>query len=240
MDRQIFIIFFVLLAITACGGSRTIVDSGRDAVFSSVRSDIQNVQVGQSRILPAYGVKVVAEIASLKLRVSTSKEDTTSRLDDIQNAIEHISSLAAENSLVNLEHIDVSQVSSSADRATPTPYIQNLDTSSITLKLSTDLAAHNHSLTECLIVFNDFLNAIDLPDTISIRALSVETELSDPETYRRQLIAQVYQELDSIQEEYGKSVKFEITGLHSGLQMMKLTDTEYYIYLEPNIVVSDF
>ena len=94
--------------------------------------------------------------------------------------------------------------------------------------------------TECLIVFNDFINAIDLPDTISIHALSVETELGDPETFRQQLIAQVYQELDSIQEAYGKSVKFEITGLHSGLQMMKLTDTEYYIYLEPNIVVSEF
>jgi hypothetical protein len=93
---------------------------------------------------------------------------------------------------------------------------------------------------ESLIVFNDFLHSLNLPETISFDTLSVEAQISDPDIYRAQLVAQVYQELAAIQKEYGRAVKFEITGLHSGLQTIPLSDTDYYLYLEPAIVVNEF
>ena len=91
-----------------------------------------------------------------------------------------------------------------------------------------------------MIIFNDFLSGLNLSETITVQALSVETEISDPEMYRPELVSKVYQELEAVQQEYGQSVKFEITGLHGGLQTIQLSDTEYYIYLEPNIIVSEF
>lgn len=81
---------------------------------------------------------------------------------------------------------------------------------------------------------------LTLPETISVDTLSIEAEISNPEIYRQQLITEVYQELDAIQEEYGQSVKFEVTGLHSGLKAMPITDIAYYLYLEPAIVVREF
>jgi hypothetical protein len=209
--------------------------------FVNPRSvNIQNVQVTQSRILPPYGITVTAEVASLTLEISTSKEDTAGRLEDIQQALAHISTLASESDDVDLGDISVNQVGGSAERISSAPYVTNLDASSVTLKLTTALAKHNYNLIESLVVFNNFLKAIELPETITVQALSIEKEISNPEQYREQLIAKVYQELNVIQEEYGESVKFGITGLHSSLQVIKLTDTEYYLYIEPEIVVNEF
>jgi len=84
------------------------------------------------------------------------------------------------------------------------------------------------------------LSDLNLSETITVQALSVETEISDPEMYRSELVSKVYQELEAVQQEYGQGVKFEITGLHGNLQTIRLSDTEYYIYLEPNIIVSEF
>ena len=241
--KRILVLIFVVFALTAC--TRNISDrllSGGERVSStSTPPGLQNIQVNQTRILPPYGMKVRADVASLQLRVSSSKDDTAGRLEAIRNAVEQISELAANNDSVNLQYISVSRVSSSSDRGTDVPYFsESFDSSSVILKLTTNLAEHNHNLLESLIGFNNFLNTLNLPETITIDTLSVEAEISDPEAYRDQLIAKVYQELEAIQEEYGQSVKFEIQGWHSRLQTIPLTDTEYYLYLEPAIIVNEF
>ncbi len=121
------------------------------------------------------------------------------------------------------------------------PFLEErYDSSAAIVTLTTNLTDQNDNLLESLIVFNDFLHSLNLPETIRLDTLSVEAEISKPEIYREQLIAQVYQELAAIQEEYGQAVKFEISGLHGGLQTIPLSDTEYYLYLEPAIVVSEF
>ena len=241
MSKRVFAIFVVLfVGVTACTGDRSAPSSAVSGIVER-GPNIQNVQFAQSQILPPYGTKVLAEVAVLELRVSTSQKDTDERLEDIHKAIDHITLLASENGAINLEEISVSQVGGSyAREEVSTSNIQNLDTSAITLKLATNLAESEYDLVESVVEFNDFLNAIDLPDTITVQVLSVETEVGDLEEYRSQLIYQVYQDLDLVQEEYGESVKFEITGLYDPLKMMRLNDTEYYIYLEPVVNVSEF
>ncbi len=209
--------------------------------------NIQDVHVGQGLILPPYEVTVTAKAATLRLRIRTKQKDTDGRFKDMQRAISHITHLASENELVTLDDISVGQVASSYDRSASygseasTGSIQNLDTSSITVKLTATMAAdHDYALLESIIMFNEFLKAVDLPEAVSIQALSVETELGDLETYRGQLISQVYEELESVQNEYGQSVKYEVTGLYNSLKMIQLSDTEYYIYLEPIIMVREF
>jgi hypothetical protein len=239
MSKRILVILLVLFITAACTRNRS---ETYGVVSEIIRgTDIQNIQVAQGNVLPPYGLKVVAEIAALKLRVSTLQKDTAGRLKDIQGAIDHISSLASENEWITLEHVSVNQVGGSYTREEISgSSIQNLDTSAITFKLTVNLAEHDYDLMESVVVFNDFLGAIELPETLSVQAVSVETELQDLEVYRSQLISQIYQELDSVQEEYGQSVIYEITGLYDGLETIQLSDTEYYIYLEPIISVKEF
>jgi len=238
-----FALIFVTFAIVGCGSNSSgrLLGSGKKTIVTPTPPSLQNIQVSQTSILPPFGMKVRADVASLKIRVSSSTDDTPDRLEAIRKAVEQISELAANDVSVNLQYISVSRISSSSDRGTAVPFFsESYDSSSVILRLTTDLAEHNHNLLESLIVFNSFLNTLNLPETITIDTLSVEAEISNPEIYREQLIAKVYQELHAIQEEYGQSVKFEITGLHSGLQTIPLADTEYYLYLEPAIVVNEF
>ncbi len=244
MNKRLLVIIFVIVATTtACvnnAGERLLSDGINKVVPTSTPPSIGNVQINQGRILPPYGMKVEADRTSLKLRVSSSKDGVTERFDDIKNAVRQISSLAFEHDAVSLEDTSVSQVSGGSSRATAVPYFESFDSSSANLKLTIDLDEQDHSLLDSVIIFNNFLNNLNLPETITVQALSVETEISDPEMYRPELVSKVYQELEAVQEEYGQAVKFEITGLHGSLQTIQLNDTEYYIYLEPNIIVSEF
>lgn len=242
MSKRIFAIFVVLFVgvTTACTGGRGAPSGVVDRIIER-GPDIQNVQFTQSQILPPYGTKVLAEVAILELRVSTSQKDTAERLEDIHKAIDHITLLVSENEAINLEELSVNQVGGSyAREEVSTSNIQNLETSAITLKLTTNLAKNDYDFMRSIVEFNDLLSAINLPDTITVQALSVEAKIGDLEEYRSQLIYQVYQELDLVQKEYGRSVKFEITGLYDPLKIMQLSDTEYYIYLEPVVNVSEF
>jgi hypothetical protein len=199
------------------------------------------VQVVQSQILPPHGIRVTADAASLTLQVSTSIDDPLEALQDIHGAVSEITRLASESERVALDQVSLTQLGTgNINRGTPAPRVDNLDTSSVRLRLTTDLAAHNSSLLDSLTTFNDFLKSVSLPETITIQILSLETALKDSEIYREQLIANVYRELQAIQDEYGESVQFEVTGLHGTPQMIRLTDTEFYIYIEPSIVVKEF
>jgi hypothetical protein len=241
MNKHIWVILLVLLVgVTGCAGD-TRAPSRAVSELVERGPDVQNVQVTQSQILPPYGTKVLAQVAILELRVSTSRKGADEELKDLTEAIDHIALLASENEAISLEETSINQVGGSYTREeVSTSHIQNLDTSAITLKLATDLAENGYDLLESVVDFNDFLTAIDLPETITVQALSVETKVGDLEEYRSQLIDRVYRDLDLVQEEYGRSVKFEVTGLYDPLKMMRLSDTEYYIYLEPVVNVTEF
>jgi hypothetical protein len=208
---------------------------------TSYPRDIQDIQVSQGAILPPYGIRVRAEAATLTLHVTTSVEDPAERIADIQRALDNISELASESGTISLEDISLGQTSASnPNRGTPVPQIDNIVTSSVTLKLSTALAKQHNSLIESLMSFNSFLQSTSLPETITIQVVALETIIRNPEIYREQIISKVYDEVEAIKAEYGESVQFEITGLHGMPQLMKLNDIEYYIYLEPTIVVKEF
>ena len=241
--KRILALIILVSAIAACSRNSTgrLLENSEKISITPTPLSIQNIQINPASVLPPYGIRVRADIAAMKLRVSSTKEDTTARLETIQKAVEQFSELAANDDSVELQYISVSRVSSGSDRGTAEPYFgERYDSSSAVLKLTTNLAEHNDNLLESLIAFNTFLSNLNLSETVTIETLSIEAEISDPEIYREQLIAKVYQELEAVQEEYGQSVKFEITGLYGRLQTIPLTDTEYYLYLEPAIAVHEF
>lgn len=242
MSKRILTIIFVISLTTSCfGTSRALSGEAREVLAVPERVlRANNVYVGQSQILPPYGVRVLADQASLTIRVSTSSENATARLSDIQNAVEQIASQAAENDRITLGSVSVSQIEGSVERSASDSNIKKLDSSAVTLNLTTDLTEQHHDLVETFVIFNNFLNDLDVPETIMVEVLSVATEISNTEMYRPQLVAKVYQELDAIRQEYGQSVKFSISGLHGNIQMMQLTDTEFYLYIQPSIMVNEF
>jgi hypothetical protein len=243
MIKQILALTLALLTAPAC-----MINTPRDAWFSQESNVVvptpirlQNIQISQDTVLPPYGLKVKADLAALKISVTSSKEDAAARLDDIQQAIEKISTLAADDEAVDLGAASIDQVAESSDREVLSSYTWNVDSSSVILELTTTLTETTHdNLLESFITFDNFLKSLTLPDTVTIQALSIGSEISDPESYRPQLVAKVYQELEAIQTEYGQAVKFEITGLHSGLKILQLSDTEYYLYIEPAIITKEF
>jgi len=243
MTKQILAVSFVILAITAC------INTTNDRLFSEgnnkisptpTRLNIQNIHVNQGSMLPPYGIKVKADKASLKVSISSSKDDAVSQVEDIQKVVQQLSALTAENDKIKLESSSIYQVSSDTERGSFSSGSWGVDNSSVILKLTTNLTDTNYSLLESLVMFNNFLNTITLSDTTTLHALSLEAEISNPEAYRPQLIAKVYQELEAVQTKYSQSVKFQITELHSSLKTIPLSDIEFYLYIEPVIVVNEF
>lgn len=241
MSKRIVVILIILLfGVLGCVGGTSAPSRAVDGMVER-GPNVQNVQIVQGQVLPPYGKKVQAQVAVLELRVSTSEKDTAEKLEDMTEAIEHMALLASEHGSVSLEEVSVHQVGGGYAREdVSTSNVWNLDTSAITLRLATDLAENEHDLMESVVAFNDFMNAIDLPDTITVQPISVEAAIGDVAEYRSQLIDRVYRDLDLAQAEYGQSIKFEVTGLYDPLKMMRLSDTEYYIYLEPVVSVREF
>jgi hypothetical protein len=243
MIKQILAVSFVVFAVTACmntANDRLFSESSNKISPTPTRLTIQNIQINQGSVLPPYGIKVKADIAALKVSISSSKDDAVSRVEDIQKVVGQLSALAVENGKINLESSSVYQVSNDTERGSFSSGPWREDNSSVILKLTTSLTDTHYSLLESLTIFNNFLNAINLSDTTTLQALSIGSEISNPETYRPELIAKVYQELEAVQAKYGPAVKFQITELHSSLKILPLSDIEYYLYIEPGIVVNEF
>ena len=241
--KRVIALFIIFIIFAACGPSRSEGLLGADSETSATATppSLQNIQIDQAEVLPPYGVRVSADVAALTLRLSSTQAHTPDRLEAIRAAIEQISDVAATDDAVSLQDVSVSRVGDGSERREDVPYFgERYDSSSAILTLSTSLADHNDNLLESLIAFNTFLSGLNLSETITIETLSIEAEISNPESYREQLIAKVYQELEAVQEDYGPSVKFEITGLHGQIQIIPLTDTEFYLYLDPAIIVKEF
>src|SRR5262245_48043311 len=141
MIKQILMISVAIFAAAAC------INTTRDALFSGdsneaptpTRVNIQNIQVSQGSVLPPYGMKVKADVASFRISVSSSKDDITGQLEDIQQTVEQISALAAEDDAIDLVSTSVNQVTDSSERGIASSSYWNIDSSSMTLKLTTSL-----------------------------------------------------------------------------------------------------
>ncbi|HEY84314.1 MAG TPA: hypothetical protein G4N96_04265 [Chloroflexi bacterium] len=244
MKKGIFLALLTVFTLLACAGigvgQRP--DGNTHEIFAtSTVWPLQNVQVNSGQILPPYGVKVAAETVLLQITVSVTDKEAADNLQTLQSAVTHIANLASENNQVQLESASVNQIANSArgsiEKIVTNSYNLN---SSITLELVADLSDQTLSLIDALIIFDEFLDTVKLPDTVTLHVLSAETRIANPEMYRQQLVAQVYDELDAVKADYGSAVTFEVTGLHDSLQVMRLNDTEYYIYLKPNIITKEF
>lgn len=238
MKNRIFALLSVCLLLTACKISRPETDINLGVSTRSPK--IQSITISQNQILPPYGTTIVAETATLRLRVSTSQKDVTERLADIQRAIEHITAQVADNEQITLDSISVHTVGGgySYERAPSKEDLRYLDTSAITFELHTSLV--DTTLMKAVTVFNDWLQTLDLPEAVSVVAESIQADLGDLEAQRSQIIQRVYAELASVQAEYGEAVRYEVNGLYSSLQVIRLSDTHYYVYLDPIITVSEF
>jgi uncharacterized protein with NAD-binding domain and iron-sulfur cluster len=240
MTKNFFRLFFLFLLLTAC--SRPLTESNN--VVSEVidrRIVAQPIQVSQAQLLPPYGVYVQAETAVLTLHLSSSQNNATNRTVAIQESLDEITTQANNSESIRLQAIDIDQVSESYSRAEePTSRTYTLDTSSVTVELSYDLVQNEPDLRAAIVAFEDFLNQLMLPDTVTIEAVSVKAQLGDLEEQRAQIIAQLYQELDAVQGDYGDEVLFEISGLYDGLKQIQISGVTFYIYLEPVVTVREF
>jgi hypothetical protein len=243
MRKSTFIILLVVMMMVACvgrGAERLMNEGFSQVVSTATPPGIQTLQIDTSSPLPPYGMSVKADVVSLKLQVSSSKNDVTARFIEIQQAVKHITSLASESDVIRLEGTSVSQVSGRSSRDIAESYAWSSESVSVIMNLAMDLEGQNDSLLDSIIKFNNFLKGIQLAETIDVQAVSLKSEIRNVEQYRPRLITKVYDELAQVQQQYGETMKFEVTGLHGELQIIQLSDTEYYIYLEPNIIVREF
>jgi len=247
MAKRSLILLAILILVTACGSPRSTGRETYDVAYETASEvverapDMQNVQFSPSQVLPPYGMRAAAEVAVLELKIRSTEKKAENQTTDIQNAVTDITAQVSANDAIVLNDTATHQVSGSYVREENSKAkIPSVDTTAVTIKLISDLSQYDGDFGKSIVAFNQFLNTLDLPDTINIQVLSVSTELEDLEAVRNQIIAQVYQELDAIKQEYGSAVIFEVMGLHTPLQKIKLSDIEYYLYLEPVITVTEF
>jgi hypothetical protein len=229
----------VMAAVTCLGGGYASTRGTMESVERSRRID--NIQITQAQSLPPYGVRVSAETARLDVEIG-SEEKNGSRAEALRNAIDYIAERAADSEAITFESVNSHQVGGSYGRDVlpSSENVYSLDTSAVTVRLSTPLKQTESALIDGILAFNAFLDTLELPDTIEVTATSVTADIGDTNAYRRQLIDAVYQELTSMQEVYGSDVKIEIAGLYEPLSVMQLSDTEYYLYLKPVINITEF
>jgi len=241
MWKKFLLISCFSLIITACFSNNILRSENESFMPALSPTAVYQVQVKPTTLLPPYGLQVRADVAAVHLRLNTTKDSATDKLADIQSAVQAINTLTDQYNQITLAsintlHIEGSDRTSSIDSG----YWTMLDTSNVTLKLTTPITESTMSLGDSLTMFNTFLSTLTLAETITLEVSSIEAEISNSEQYRQQLINQVYQELQMVQNNYGEAVTYEINGLHTTIQTISLSDVEYYLYLEPVIVVKEF
>ncbi len=238
MAKRVFVILMLLVSVVACSARKV----AEPIMESSTWTDYRSVQIVQGQVLPPYGMTVTARAAVLELSLHTSQEESAAMQQELQDAVNHIEQLAMEDEQIALDKISVGQVGGNDEyvRESSSYTTQNLDASTLTIWLTMPLEAEDQDLLRCLNEFNAFIQTIALPETASVQALSVRTELGDLEPYRNQIIEKVYAELDAVQAQYGETVKYEISGLYGRLNVTPLNDLESYVYLEPVVLVKEF
>jgi len=234
------LVFLWGIGLTACAR-----DSGEASrlvgSITESRSNVTAMAITPSEILPPYGLKVVAQTLILEIQIKTSQTDVSERLKTLNEAITHITEAASKQGQIVVTEIAANEMGGVYPRqASSASSIQNLDPSAITLKLALKATAPEAGMMGSLTTFNDFLNTLDPADTVTLQVLALNAELGDLEGYRQQLIDRVYQDLDLAQKKYAHPIKFEVTNLYSPLKVLRLSDLEYYVYLEPVVVVSEF
>lgn len=241
MTKNIFLIGLSILILAGCSTPGSSQSYDIVSEITERGSSYQAIQLAQSQAQFPYGVKATAGAIDLDLLVTTSQELSSKRITDIQLAVDVLTEQVAQNDHIFIEQISASQVNGDYPRKeSANANIQTLDTSSVKIRLTTAIGQNDNAFIEAVAIYNDFLGSLALPDTIKIRALSMEADLGDLEKYRSQIITDLYQELGAVRSEHSQSVKFEISGLYDPLKKIQLSDTEYYLYLEPVITVIDF
>lgn len=247
MIRIVFVSMLIVLSSIACSsreesGSLLSEIAPPATPTPSLEYTLEDIQIGAGRILPPYGITVQADFVRLRVILNSDSETVSNRLTNLQQAVTDIEQLAESDEAIQLDAVTLNQIGSDAEEKilSSVRYSGNLDSSSITLTFGSRLAVHNDSLLDSLAAFDTFLNNITLTDSLSLQATAVETRISQPENYRPQLVAKVYEELEAIQTEYGQAVSFTVTELHGPVHSLRLSDTEYYLYIEPHITVSEF
>jgi hypothetical protein len=209
-----FTIVFLIFTTTACTNlnpaERLLTENIPKVAPTPTGIAIESIQINQSSVLPPYGLRVAADTAALQIRVGSENDDPTQRLADLTQAIDSIYAQAAQDERVAFAASAMQQAGGSSRDSYGSVELWNADSSAVILTLTTSLAPPNDSLLKSLATFNNFLAALTLPEGVTVQALSIEPEISNPELYRPQLIAKVYQELAAVQAKYGPAVKFQI------------------------------
>ncbi len=233
------ILLVALLVLSGCFG-RSSQNGAAEVVYDEVSAlverspAVQVVPLGTGQVLPPYGQRVRAETAVLTLTLSSTQTDSAGRLAELQSALADLAQLAEEQGLTLAPPLS-NQISGAYARSEETPANYTLEAGSLTLRLATPLTEQDQDLTAVLLRFNEFLTAVDLPETSVVTPATVTAELGDLTAVRQGLIAQVYGELADHQAAYEPAGEFQVAGLYDGLKLLPLSDVEYYVYLEPVI-----
>lgn len=245
MKTKVALILFTSLLIIACNATNTnqrlSVEVNQAIAATATPPSLQSIQIGHPETLPPYGILVQADQAVLTIRIDASNDTVSNTLTLMQQTVTQIAELADTHETIEFHATKINQLNSQSNRSIESSLrAENFHTSAMHLKLAAPLNSTPDALLESLVTFETFLNSLTPPDDITIEALSVETEISDIDSYRTQIINNLYQELVTVQETYGQDIDFEVTNLYGRLQILPITDTSYYLYLEPTIGKHDF
>lgn len=242
----LLVLMFLLFACSIDRGGPVSVAQTEGTPAPTGYDSLANVQIIGETPLPPYGLRVRADVAELQIQVRSSKESVTDRLNELEQTLAQLEALAAQDEAIRLTAVSLGQVGSDYERGALLDSSRSLmdssrgNSSALTMRLESNLQPQSLSLLDSLAQFNQFLAGLSLSDTLELNILTVQSRISQPESYRSQLIAQVYQELAGIEGQYGPDVAFDVRELHGPLLSRPLSDVEYYLYLEPVISVTEF
>ncbi|RME76404.1 MAG: hypothetical protein D6784_05935 [Chloroflexi bacterium] len=242
--KSVLILFILLATVSACAGpiSRKIIQKEETFASTLPTPALRNLQVGMPAVLPPYGIRVQADAAVLTLRLTSKKLDTGDRLETLQKAINTLASAAANTGGLSFRYVSVLEAERDYSRGTavPIPVETWSDSTSVLVRLVLERGDPPATLLESAATFNRFLNSLTLSPDVEVQTVSLRADIRDPEKYRQQIVDLIYQELEQTRQTYDSAVTFEISDLHTPLRILPLSDTEYYLYLEPVITVHEF
>lgn len=222
------------------------------------RVDMEEVKFGNTSVLTPYGITVQADAAVLRLEIISVHDDLWERVVQLQNTLNLLQAQAQTQGTIMVRDVNLEGLNGSYSRvpdsssstqtessfgsfsSNRTVEIEMDKASVIQLELFMPIGEQTQTIFEPMKLFSDFLAGIAVGDGIYLEPLFISSQITDPEQYRAQLIAQVYAELAAVKAQYGENITYEIVGLYEPLKVTALNDLQYYLFIEPTIVVKEF
>ncbi len=197
-----------------------------------------NMNIRDTEVLPPHGMVVKADQMVMLIHLRSDLDTPIARMDDLAKAVAHVTTAAENGGMIKAaiqeRSCSLIQVKSKGSilSGVSKPSASYAVTDHAVIMLTVALDQVDANLFKASSRFNTFIEGLELQDTIVLRVTSLKTQVTDPNQYREKIVEKILGKAQKIKAAFGPNSKVLIFGLENSLQMIPISDTDYYLYIK--------